>query len=74
MSIVKTSNSWTIDKAYKKKLDIRRLKHNDVTFEGPPNYSKTYFINIFRCFDDHQIIKFIFINLLHSPAIGLFVI
>ena len=69
MSIVKTSNSWTIDY-----WTIRRLKHNDVTFEGPPNYSKTYFINIFRCFDDHQIIKFIFINLLHSPAIGLFVI
>ena len=47
-----------MDEAHKKKFDIRRLIHNEVnfevTFEGPPNYLKTYFMNIFRCFDDHQ--------------------
>ena len=58
MSIVKKSNSWTMHEAHKKKLDIRRLKHNEVnfevTFEGPPNYSKTYFMSMFRCFDGHK--------------------
>ena len=43
-SIVKQSNSSTMDEAHKKELDISRLKHNEinfeVTFEGPPNYSK----------------------------------
>ena len=43
-SIVKQSNSSTIDEPHKKELDISRLKHNEinfaVTFEGPPNYSK----------------------------------
>ena len=46
-----------MDEAHKKELDIR-LKHNEVnfkvTFEGPLNYSITYFMNILRCFDDHQ--------------------
>ena len=44
MSIVKKSNSWTMDEAHKKELDIRGLKHTEVnfevTFEGPLNYSK----------------------------------
>ena len=47
-----------MDEAHKKELDKKRLKHNEVSFEvtleGLPNYSKTYFINIFRCFDDYQ--------------------
>ena len=38
----------------KKELDIMRLKHNEVnfevTFEGHPIYSKTYFMNILKCF------------------------
>ena len=58
MSIVKKSTSWTMDEAHDKKLDMRKLIHNEVifevTFEGHPNYPKTYFMNIFRCFDDHQ--------------------
>ena len=41
MSIVKKSNSWTMDDAHRKELDIRRLKHNEVNFEvkfeGHPN-------------------------------------
>ena len=47
MTIVKKSNSWTMDEAHKKKLNISRLKYNEVnfeaTFEGPPNYSKTFY-------------------------------
>ena len=62
MSIVKKSNSWTVHEAHKNKLHIRRLKYNglnfEVIFEGPPNYSKTYFKNIF-----------IFVNLLHNLAV-----
>ena len=40
-----------MDEANKKELGLRWLKYNgvnlDVTFEGPSNYSKTYFMNIF---------------------------
>ena len=40
-----------------KKIDIRRFKHNEVnlevTCEANPNYSKTYLMNILRCFEDH---------------------
>ena len=47
LSIVKKSTSWTMDEAHKKKFDIRRLIHNEVnfevTFEGPPNYLKTFY-------------------------------
>ena len=28
-----------------------------VTQEGHPNYFKTYFMNILRCFDDHEASK-----------------
>ena len=28
--------------------------HFDLTSEAQPNYSKTYFMNIFRCFDENQ--------------------
>ena len=46
-----------MDEVLEKELAIRRLKYNEVnfevTFEGPPNYSKTYFMNIFRCFNHH---------------------
>ena len=42
----------------KNELHIRRLENNEVNFEvaceGHPNYSKTYFMNILRCFGDHQ--------------------
>ena len=45
MSIFKKSNSWTIDEAHEKELNIKSLKYNEVnveaTFEGSPNYSKT---------------------------------
>ena len=47
-----------MDEAHKKVLNTSRLKYNEVnfeaTFEGPPNYSKTYFMKIFRCFYDDQ--------------------
>ena len=57
MSIVKKSNSWTMDEAHNKEVDISRLKYDvnfEATFEGLPNNSKTYFMNMFRCFDYHQ--------------------
>ena len=41
-----------------KKFDMRRFKHNDanyeVTYDCHPSYSKTYFMNILRCFDHHK--------------------
>ena len=47
MSNVKKSNHSTMYGVHKKKFDISRLKHNrsilGVTFEGPPNYSKTFY-------------------------------
>ena len=43
----------------KKEPDIMRLRRNEVNFdiicEGHQNYSKAYFMNILRCFDDHEI-------------------
>ena len=43
----------------KKELDIMRLKLYEVKFdltcECHQNTSKTYFMNILGCFDDHQI-------------------
>ena len=42
----------------KKELDIMRFRFYEINFdltcEGQPNYSKTYFMNILRCFDDHH--------------------
>ena len=50
--IFQMSNSWTMHEAHKNDLNKRRSKYKQVnfqiTFEGP---SKTYFMNIFRCFD-----------------------
>ena len=50
----KKSNSWTT----KKELDKRRFKHNEVNskkrYEGHTNYSKTYFVNILKYFNDQQ--------------------
>ena len=64
---------------------MMRLKPNDVNFEvkceGPSNYSKAYFMNIFRCFDDHMqpqnlphcqnviMSTSFFMNLLHNQAV-----
>ena len=43
---------------HKKKLNVRMFKHNVINFEdtseGNPNYSKTYFMSIFRHFAGHQ--------------------
>ena len=33
---------------------INKWINFEVTCEGHPNYSKTYFMNILRCFDDYQ--------------------
>ena len=46
-----------MEKVHKKEPDIMSFKHNEVSFdltcEGHPNYPKTYFMNILRCFDGH---------------------
>ena len=60
LSNVKMSNTMTMEEVRKKKeLDIMRLKLYEVKFdltcECHQNTSKTYFMNILGCFDDHQI-------------------
>ena len=59
MSNVKKFNRWTMDKVYKKILDMTGLKANEikfkVTYEGHPKYSKHFFKNILRFFDYHPI-------------------
>ena len=88
LSNVKMSNTMTMEEVRKKKqLDIMRLKLYEVKFdltcECHQNTSKTYFMNILGCFDDHQIWPqnwphhiwaslcqvFFFINLLHRPGV-----
>ena len=57
MSIVKKSNSWTMDEAHKKELDTSRLKHNEVNLRSylkVLQITQVFFMNIFRCLDDHQ--------------------
>ena len=59
LSNVKMSNTMTMEEVLKKELDIMRLKLYEVKFdptcEHHQNTSKTYFMNILGCFDDHQI-------------------
>ena len=57
MSESQTAGLWRT--LIKKEPDIIRLRHNEVNFDitckGHQNYSKAYFMDILRCFDDHQI-------------------
>ena len=60
LSNVNMSNTWSMEEVNKKKkeLDIMRFRLYEVKFdltcEGHQNTSKTYFVNVLRCFDDHQ--------------------
>ena len=60
-----------MEEVHKNELDMMRLRlyevNFDLTCEVHPNYSKTYFINILRCFNDHQMwpqnfVKFFFLR------------
>ena len=84
--ICQNVDSWTMDEVHTK-----LTWHNDITTcegqfkitcEGSPNYSKIYFMNIFGCFDDHQMqpknwphyvwtssCQLLFMNLLHNQAV-----
>ena len=55
MSESQTAGLWR--RLIKQEPDIMRLRYNvvnfDITCEGHLNYSKAYFMNILKCFDDH---------------------
>ena len=58
MSNVKKSNHSTMYGVHKNKFDINRLKHNRSILRSHlkvHQITQKHFMNIFRCFDDHQI-------------------